>query len=247
MISLSGWPSYLRSGRGPLSRYYTMYQNWQNSKGMSIGSTDMMTTCFASGLRLTQTEHSDSQHKGLQLNRTRFALSQGQVTHLVEDIAWRKDAADDGILLQHFVSNTDIDPEATRALVITLDICRVNVKFTDPAEESVVSLFGTLQFSDINTAGACLKLKSNADKVGYGLWACIANAFDIRKFVFLTGVQQSNFDNSMLSQCTDCIKLPGGVSISCCMVLHVTNLLLHSNVKQRAEHVALPWCQHPYC
>ena len=109
---------------------------------------------------------------------------------MVEDIAWRKDAADDGILLQHFVS-TQI--ETLKRPGRLPEICRVNVKLTDPAEESVVSLFGTLQFSEIGTAGACLKLKSDADNVGYGLWACIANAFDIRGFMFLRRVQQSNF------------------------------------------------------
>ncbi|DBB16187.1 TPA: hypothetical protein ACH3X3_014518 [Trebouxia sp. C0006] len=46
-------------------------------------------------------------------------------------------------------------------------MCRVNVKLTDPEEECLASVFGTLQFPEIGTAGAFHKLKSGADNFGY--------------------------------------------------------------------------------
>ena len=98
------------------------------------------------------------------INRNRFALSRPQVTHVVENIAWHKACADDGILLQQFVA-TQI--QTLKRPGHLLDTCRVNVKLTDPEEERLASVFGIVQYSEIGTAGAFHKLRSDADNFGY--------------------------------------------------------------------------------
>ncbi|KAL0029267.1 hypothetical protein WJX79_006205 [Trebouxia sp. C0005] len=97
-------------------------------------------------------------------NRNRFALTHPQVSRLVEDFAWHRSCADDGILLQQFVS-TQI--QTLKRPGHLLDTCRVNVKLTDPEEESLASVFGTVRYSEIGTAGAFHKLRSDADNFGY--------------------------------------------------------------------------------
>ncbi len=97
-------------------------------------------------------------------NRNRFALTYQQVERLVEEISWDKACADDTILLQQFVST---QTQTLKRPGHLLDTCRVNVKLTDPEEECLASVFGTLQFSEIGTAGAFHKLKSDADNFGY--------------------------------------------------------------------------------
>ena len=81
----------------------------------------------------------------------------------MEDFAWHRGCADDGILLQQFVS-TQI--QTLKRPGHLLDTCRVNVKLTDP-EESLASVFGTVRYSEIGTAGAFHKLRSDADNFGY--------------------------------------------------------------------------------
>ena len=97
-------------------------------------------------------------------NRNRFALTQPQVSRLVEEFAWHRSCADDGILLQQFVS-TQI--QTLKRPGNLLDTCRVNVKLTDPEEEILASVFGTVRYSEIGTAGAFHKLRSDADNFGY--------------------------------------------------------------------------------
>ena len=43
----------------------------------------------------------------------------------------------------------------------------MNVKLTDPEEESLASIFGTVRYSEIGTAGAFHILRSDADNFGY--------------------------------------------------------------------------------
>jgi hypothetical protein len=97
-------------------------------------------------------------------NRNRFALTQQQLARLAEEVSWDKACADDTILLQQFVST---QTQTLKRPGHLLDTCRVNVKLTDPEEECLASVFGTLQFSEIGTAGAFHKLKSDADNFGY--------------------------------------------------------------------------------
>ncbi len=96
-------------------------------------------------------------------NRNEFALTHQQVQRLVEEVSWDKACADDTILLQQCVST---QTQTLKRPGHLLDTCRVNVKLTDPEEECLASVFGTLQFSEIGTAGAFHKLKSDADNLG---------------------------------------------------------------------------------
>ena len=86
------------------------------------------------------------------------------VERLVEKVAWRKGCADHCILLQQFVST---QTQTLKRPGHLLDTCRVNVKLTDPEEECLASVLGTVQYSEIGTAGAFHKLKSDADNFGY--------------------------------------------------------------------------------
>ena len=126
---------------------------------MSAGITDRMTMCTASSRQGAITVITRPA-----TNRNRFALTIQQVERLVEKLSWDKACADDTILLQQLISTQTQTLKRPGRL---LDTCRVNVKLTDPEEECLASVFGTLQFSEISTAGASHKLKSDADNFGY--------------------------------------------------------------------------------
>jgi len=111
-------------------------------------------------------------------NRNRFALTQQQLARLAEEVSWDKACADDTILLQQFVST---QTQTLKRPGHLLDTCRVNVKLTDPEEECLASVFGTLQFSEIGTAGAFHKLKSDADNFGYEIGTFKPSSLDPQK------------------------------------------------------------------
>jgi len=95
-------------------------------------------------------------------NRSKFYLSMPQIEELA-DMGWQA-RVDDGILLQQFVA-TEI--QAMTRPGHSLDTCRVNVKLTNPAEEELTSVFGTVRFSEMGTAGGFHKLRSKADSFSY--------------------------------------------------------------------------------
>ena len=108
-------------------------------------------------------------------NRSRFALPQEHLSQLVEDIAWRKACADDGISLQQFAATST---QTLKRPGHVLDICRVNVKLTDPAEEQLVAVSGTIQFSEIGSAGVFHKLRSEGDNFGYEIGTLKPSSLD---------------------------------------------------------------------
>ena len=98
-------------------------------------------------------------------NRDKSYLSMEQVEQ-VADLGWSKTSADDGLLLQQFV--------ATEIFAMTrpghsLDVCRVNVKLTNPADGELYTDFGTLRFCEVGTAGGFYKMRTKADSFSYEL------------------------------------------------------------------------------
>ena len=121
---------------------------------------DELTQCFKESIQRRQSAHTVTIRPTT--NRNRFALTQLQLNRLAEEIAWHKDCADDGILLQQFVS-TQI--QTLKRPGHLLDTCRVNVKLTN--QRRLASVFGIVQYFQIGTAGAFLKLRSDVDIFGY--------------------------------------------------------------------------------
>ena len=97
-------------------------------------------------------------------DRDKHHLPQHNLIQLVEVIAWRKTRADDTILLHQVASN--LLQTSTRPGQL-LDTCRVNVKLTNPAEEVLSSLFGSVPFSEVGTSGAIGKVRSSADSFAF--------------------------------------------------------------------------------
>jgi len=96
-------------------------------------------------------------------DRHRYALPADKVKFLVEDFAWKL-PADQGILLHQFTASM------TQTLMRPphlLNIPRVNVKLTDPAEESLRGIFGSVPYSEIGSAGSLHKLKSEGEAYAY--------------------------------------------------------------------------------
>ncbi len=106
-------------------------------------------------------------------NRSKFYLSMPQIQDLA-DKGWQA-RADDGILLQQFVA-TEI--QAMTRPGHSLDTCRVNVKLTNPAEEELTSVFGTVRFSEMGTAGGFHKLRSKAVSFSYEIGTLKAISLD---------------------------------------------------------------------
>jgi len=106
-------------------------------------------------------------------NRSKFYLSMPQIQDLA-DKGWQA-RADDGILLQQFVA-TEI--QAMTRPGHSLDTCRVNVKLTNPAEEELTSVFGTVRFSEMGTAGRFHKLRSKAVSFSYEIGTLKAISLD---------------------------------------------------------------------
>lgn len=87
---------------------------------------DELMHCFKESIQRRQSAHTVTIRPAT--NRNCFALTQLQLNRLVEESAWHKDCADDGILLQQFVS-TQI--QTLKQPGHLLDTCRVNVKLTN--------------------------------------------------------------------------------------------------------------------
>ncbi len=96
-------------------------------------------------------------------DRHRYALPAEKIEFLVETLAWKL-PADQGILLHQFTASM------TQTLMRPphlLNIPRVNVKLTDPAEESLRGIFGSVPYSEIGSAGSLHKLKSEGEAYAY--------------------------------------------------------------------------------